>query len=1001
MATHQEIAEYARNSLRAFINFTDYPPSGLTIDEIPIKLRCASCNKLAVEAVRLPCCDQNICADCQANKLETTCPICFHEPINAEDCRPNKALRQTIKIFLKRKAIDRDNAKKQEALQKAAANIAAEPVTPQTDTAPLGRHATSDEVRSEQISHGVKQESPSVSAATSGVPQVEQKNQLPAASGDAQKDIPQQSIESPGPQETPRRASTTTLDNGTDGHDKAQDQGGLSEQQQQQQQWNLMQQQIANQGMNGFNVDSSNGFPAMSLSGMGDMNQMMQMMQAGMVNPMMTGMPNMMGMPGMNMDPIAMSQGMFNNFGGPGMMNGMNMGMGFDAGQGAFGGGFNGQSQGAWNAGSQNKFNNNAYGAGNNFGANSGFDAGYNMHQNQGSFNQVHQHQYPQNEFHQRGYHNQGFQRGRGRGRGGHPYTSRGRGNYNQVNQGYDANNASYNQQAPQGPVRRGSPVYTPMNGEKADERSASQKAEEPLRDEFAPGDAEDRAEEEKAANPEPQDAAQPLQTQPNDTVPETSGTTEEEKPQEPLLDAQEEEKEEERPVTTESPLSDPPPTELKQDTVLPVSAVSSTMPPPPSPSIPTGPSRTLTYDSNANGIRPGGGADQVHSRGPAEYRGGANRKGFTRIPNGEVVKAAAILPEKPAPPPVEPVGTGVPGAPTGPKALRQGDSSKPVKQDPGFSIVGRASAARAPADSYAKRNHDEEKRQERRRRHSRKYEEDHEDGAEYKQSSRARDSSVESLKRQSHRHHRDREYEKEKDKASERSSHRSHRHRDRSRNKTRDTEDSYHRSSRHRSRSPDRAQASEAKINGVSKSSRRHRGDKDDEHNESSSSSKRRRSREEYEVDNDVDTEHERRHSHRSKRSRHHHDTDQDSRNGSTSLKKEASMESRIEKPSSRSGGGGGGGGNITIPTGPKKDQHALEREKRDRERQMKELQRRALAGGGSQVSSSSRKNSMSGGGMEERSGGDRGIRINGAAAANRRKISVKYEDELDDLRG
>ena len=39
----------------------------------------------------------------------------------------------------------------------------------------------------------------------------------------------------------------------------------------------------------------------------------------------------------MGMDQMAM-QGLYNNFGGPGMMNGMNMGMGFDGGQGAFGG---------------------------------------------------------------------------------------------------------------------------------------------------------------------------------------------------------------------------------------------------------------------------------------------------------------------------------------------------------------------------------------------------------------------------------------------------------------------------------------------------------------------------------------------------------------------------------------------------------------------------------------------------------------------------------------
>jgi len=38
--------------------------SSLTQDEIPIKLRCASCNRLTVNAFRLPCCDQNVCGSC-------------------------------------------------------------------------------------------------------------------------------------------------------------------------------------------------------------------------------------------------------------------------------------------------------------------------------------------------------------------------------------------------------------------------------------------------------------------------------------------------------------------------------------------------------------------------------------------------------------------------------------------------------------------------------------------------------------------------------------------------------------------------------------------------------------------------------------------------------------------------------------------------------------------------------------------------------------------------
>lgn len=45
--------------------------STLTQDEIPFKLRCAICNKLAVNAFRLPCCEQAICETCELPCFET------------------------------------------------------------------------------------------------------------------------------------------------------------------------------------------------------------------------------------------------------------------------------------------------------------------------------------------------------------------------------------------------------------------------------------------------------------------------------------------------------------------------------------------------------------------------------------------------------------------------------------------------------------------------------------------------------------------------------------------------------------------------------------------------------------------------------------------------------------------------------------------------------------------------------------------------------------------
>lgn len=309
--------------------------SSLTLEEIPIKLRCASCNKLAQEAVKLPCCDQNICSDCKivllftfqilcslpfpghANKLETTCPICYHEPVNAHDCRPNKALRQTVKIFLKRKVIDRENARKQEMLQKAGAANASDAVTSQEDQKPAASQA-------------IKQETPVANGIEDVVKDTEdqppsnesQATQFSDPSGlgqETQRDIPQQSIEvnpfslctfrpqrisydlltplqSPGPQDTPRRASTTTVENGNNALEKPNDNEGISDAQQISKTGQSGKQENK-QGVHAAGFDASaGGYPNMGFNGVGDMTQMMQMMPNGMPNPMMAGFPNMMGM---------------------------------------------------------------------------------------------------------------------------------------------------------------------------------------------------------------------------------------------------------------------------------------------------------------------------------------------------------------------------------------------------------------------------------------------------------------------------------------------------------------------------------------------------------------------------------------------------------------------------------------------------------------------------------------------------------------------------------
>ena len=68
MAITEDIAEYVNKFCRDRRVKADQTRS-LTLEDIPVKLRCASCNKLAQDAVRLPCCDQNICSDCEKNLL--------------------------------------------------------------------------------------------------------------------------------------------------------------------------------------------------------------------------------------------------------------------------------------------------------------------------------------------------------------------------------------------------------------------------------------------------------------------------------------------------------------------------------------------------------------------------------------------------------------------------------------------------------------------------------------------------------------------------------------------------------------------------------------------------------------------------------------------------------------------------------------------------------------------------------------------------------------------
>ncbi|KAI9875104.1 MAG: hypothetical protein M1830_008877, partial [Pleopsidium flavum] len=489
----------------------------LTMEEIPIKLRCAACNKLAVNAFRLPCCEQSICENCQTS-LPEACPVCAHEPVKAELCKPNKALRTTIKVFLRTEEKKRETQKAKDPpeLPPPTLDTPVAVETPGVDGAHIVQVDTSGAVKD------VSQDEPM----NVGHADLEPSQNIGGpASVEVQMDIPRPSVEvtsldqqfDQSKEPTAELAIETGMIETDRSHVNAEskhtggDEQGLSVpgRQGHSGQWGPGQGPVQGQLFAGsFGFDGTgNGFPSMSGYSQGDFNQMMHFMPNGMANTGMGGFPNMMGMSGMGMDPMGMSQGMYGGLGGQGMgmngMNGMNMGMGFGAGQSAYGG-FSGQAA-TWNGG-QDKFNPNAFGGhasgmGGDFGANAGY-GGYNMPPHQGNYGQMHQPQYSNNNY-QNGYNGQGYsQSGRGRGRG-YSHTGRGRGGYGPAMQGNQGKQEKsyepFHHQLPsqllsQNPSDQQQPTSANESGGKPDETGTKAAESALINHELNPGDEDDNA---------------------------------------------------------------------------------------------------------------------------------------------------------------------------------------------------------------------------------------------------------------------------------------------------------------------------------------------------------------------------------------------------------------------------------------------------------------------------------------------------------------------------
>lgn len=186
------------------------------MDEIPMKLRCSVCSLLAVGAVRMPCCDQNICENCKScslpaglcyrrssvyisaglASLDQECPVCLHANVDRDLIKPNKTLRTTIKAFLKKKVMERDNLRKrEEAARLAAAAATATPAIPEI-TKDVPAQPTAENVKVLVDGEAkVKPDADDVPKASSQVPPSTNQEEGHQPSSEAQMDIPRPSIE--------------------------------------------------------------------------------------------------------------------------------------------------------------------------------------------------------------------------------------------------------------------------------------------------------------------------------------------------------------------------------------------------------------------------------------------------------------------------------------------------------------------------------------------------------------------------------------------------------------------------------------------------------------------------------------------------------------------------------------------------------------------------------------------------------------------------------------
>ncbi|GAB7337546.1 hypothetical protein MBLNU457_g2862t1 [Dothideomycetes sp. NU457] len=426
--------------------------NSLAVNDIPIKLRCTTCNKLAINAFKLPCCDQSICDTCQAS-LPETCPVCAHFPLDGTSCKQNKSLRLTIKAFLKseEKKRSKEVVDSQPAPPAGPAQVDANAIVPAAAAETSVAEAVSG--AEQTVLNNATTEPPAADEVVDSVEQVSADQALDT--NDATGDL---TVSVSNPPEGPPIQEGVTAEGLPVENDAEQGAEDINEEEMQK----------ADDGEQNMDTseqpDADQDGQQQQQQGMQNMmgfNPMMQMPGFGGFNPMM----GMMGMNPMNMP--------FNGFGGMGMnnMSGMNVGMNF-------GGGFNG-----WNG--------RGMGGGNFGGPGPGYypQGGYNQHQ----MHQMHNQQFPNRNAFQNRFRGRG---GYGRGRGG---FAGGRGGYSNQFQnqnfqdGYNqmGNGMSGGSQADEGsyPGQGSAQIEYESQAQSADGQYGGQAD---LSADFQPGDAAD-----------------------------------------------------------------------------------------------------------------------------------------------------------------------------------------------------------------------------------------------------------------------------------------------------------------------------------------------------------------------------------------------------------------------------------------------------------------------------------------------------------------------------